>query len=423
MDPADSRAVAAFQKFLQTRTDHPAPDYAAAVAFLVEYAHELGMPEPRVVDGLVADKPMFQVVVVGTENEAPALLLNSHMDVVTADADAWDHPPFDGVIADGRIYARGTQDMKCVTIQQMEALSRLLARGWTPARSVVLTVVPDEEIGGVDGMAALLSFTVEEAAARAAGEAPGPVTIAGLPIGFALDEGLANPTPGHYTVFNGERAPFFVDVTATGATGHGSRFIEDTAMEKLIGFANKALAFRAEQAAKLHASGSCEGKKLGDVITVNLTILRAGKLHNVIPSEARAGLDIRVPPTVGYDELRALLDDWTATDGLSYTFAYEPPLNSLTETSSSPWYAAFERAVHAAHPDAVCQLEVFPAATDSRYLRALGVPAIGFSPLAGEPILLHDHNESIAVSTFISGIAVYEALLTELTAVPLPAPM
>jgi len=39
--------------------------------------------------------------------------------------------------------------------------------------------------------------------------------------------------------------------------------------------------------------------------------------------------------------------------------------------------------------------EVFPAATDSRYFRDLGLPAIGFSPMANTPLLLHDHNEVI----------------------------
>ncbi|BAT89813.1 hypothetical protein VIGAN_06088300 [Vigna angularis var. angularis] len=39
--------------------------------------------------------------------------------------------------------------------------------------------------------------------------------------------------------------------------------------------------------------------------------------------------------------------------------------------------------------------EVFPAATDSRYFCDLGLPAIGFSPMANTPLLLHDHNEDL----------------------------
>jgi hypothetical protein len=37
--------------------------------------------------------------------------------------------------------------------------------------------------------------------------------------------------------------------------------------------------------------------------------------------------------------------------------------------------------------------EIFPASTDARYFRELGIPAFGFSPMANTPILLHDHNE------------------------------
>jgi hypothetical protein len=36
---------------------------------------------------------------------------------------------------------------------------------------------------------------------------------------------------------------------------------------------------------------------------------------------------------------------------------------------------------------------VFPAATDSRYVRGAGIPAIGFSPMNHTPVLLHDHDE------------------------------
>lgn len=35
----------------------------------------------------------------------------------------------------------------------------------------------------------------------------------------------------------------------------------------------------------------------------------------------------------------------------------------------------------------------FPFACNSRYLRCMGVPAIGFSPMNNTPVLLHDHNE------------------------------
>jgi aminoacylase len=58
---------------------------------------------------------------------------------------------------------------------------------------------------------------------------------------------------------------------------------------------------------------------------------------------------------------------------------------------------------------------LFPAATDSRWIRqAIGVPCIGFSPIAETPVLLHDHDEFIFRDGFLSGVGVYASLVREL---------
>ena len=57
-------------------------------------------------------------------------------------------------------------------------------------------------------------------------------------------------------------------------------------------------------------------KKLGDVTTINLTVLKAGvsadggKTYclNVIPNEAEAGFDIRVAPDTPLEEIKDMLD-------------------------------------------------------------------------------------------------------------------
>lgn len=59
-------------------------------------------------------------------------------------------------------------------------------------------------------------------------------------------------------------------------------------------------------------------------------------------------------------------------------------------------------------------LRVFPAGTDSRFLRELQVPALGFSPMKNSPILLHEHNEYLSVDVFLAGIDVYVGLVEQL---------
>lgn len=58
--------------------------------------------------------------------------------------------------------------------------------------------------------------------------------------------------------------------------------------------------------------------------------------------------------------------------------------------------------------------EIFPAATDSRFIRGAGVPAFGFSPMRHEKVLLHDHDERIKAATFLEGVQVYVDLLPRL---------
>lgn len=60
--------------------------------------------------------------------------------------------------------------------------------------------------------------------------------------------------------------------------------------------------------------------------------------------------------------------------------------------SSNPWWALLEGAVKKAGGE-LGKPEIFPASTDARYFRQLGLPAIGFSPIANTPSLLHDHDE------------------------------
>ena len=194
------------------------------------------------------------------------------------------------------------------------------------------------------------------------------------PIGIALDEGLANES-NKYTVFHGERAPLWVFIDATGATGHGSRFIKDTATSKLVNLANKALEFRAIEEKKMgyttthtedKGCAHCEAKKLGEVTTLNLTVLQAGVgggktsseypndpfyALNVIPNQARAGFDIRVPPAVPIKDVEAMLDAWcSAEEGLSWHYApWTTPMDkhwvSSVDRDMEPWWGVFEDSI------------------------------------------------------------------------------
>lgn len=112
---------------------------------------------------------------VGTKPELKSIILNSHMDVVPVFEEFWTHKPFAADMdEEGRIYARGSQDMKCVGMQYLAALRHFKKNKMQFKRTIHAMFVAEEEVGGVDGMK---DFVHQEA-------------FKALNAGLSLDEGL-----------------------------------------------------------------------------------------------------------------------------------------------------------------------------------------------------------------------------------------
>uniref|UniRef100_A0AAQ5X331 N-acyl-aliphatic-L-amino acid amidohydrolase n=1 Tax=Amphiprion ocellaris TaxID=80972 RepID=A0AAQ5X331_AMPOC len=371
---ADDPSVGLFREYLRLRTVHPEPDYDAALRFLNRIAEELELPITKieVCPGRVVTIMTWE----GTKPTLKSILLNSHTDVVPVFQEHWKYDAFSAFKdAEGNIYARGSQDMKCVTIQYIQAVRRLKAEGWKPMRTVHLMFVPDEEVGGHKGMETFVKHPEFQK----------------LNVGFALDEGITVHCPGR--------------------PGHGSRFVENTAAEKLRHVINSFLDFREKEKHRLNTS---ECFTLGDVTTVNMTMVKGGVAYNVIPAEMDVSFDLRIPPT----DFERQIKQWCkeAGEDVTYEFAQKHMNQSVTSTDENdPWWSAFSATCKAMNM--TLEKEIFPAATDSRFIRAVGIPAIGFSPMNRTPILLHDHNEYLNEQVFLKGIIVYEKLIPALAGV------
>lgn len=193
----DQCAIEIFQKYLKIPTiTLQKPDYLGVESLLRNYFGEIGLQFRRVdqESDLGGKRPIFIGSLLGKDPSLPALLLNSHFDVVPVERELWTYDPFGAEMTpDGRIYARGAQDMKCVTIQYLQAISRILSTNTCESRSspflrtLYICATPDEEIGG---------FTFRRFVASPA--------FKELNIGYALDEGIASPNDS-YRVFIAER--------------------------------------------------------------------------------------------------------------------------------------------------------------------------------------------------------------------------
>lgn len=400
-----------FQHYLRIPTAHPYPDYTGAVSFLSAQARSIGL-ETLTLE-FTPGKPLLLLSWPGSDLSLPSILLNSHLDSVPAEPSHWIHPPFSAHRdADGRIYARGSQDDKCIAIQYLEALRNLKARGFSPLRSIHVSLVPDEEIGGADGHA---RFVASEQFRR-------------LNIGFVLDEGQASPTD-ELRVFYADRLPFSLIVKAVGSPGHGSKMYDGSAAENLMECAEAVARFRDGQF-DLVKAGVVEEF---EVISVNPVYMKAGTptptgfVMNLQPSEAEMGFDVRLPPTEDVAVLRKrITEEWVPISrNMTYQLIQKGPSRDinghplLTATNeSNPWWFVFEQAISSSGGK-LGKPEILSSTTDARFMRQMGIPTLGFSPMVNTPILLHDHNEFLKDTVFLNGIKVYENLISALSSVQL----
>lgn len=396
LQPEDLHAIEMFKTLVRIPSvtgDGPNGPSQQCCKFLAEFCDKWGI-EWKTME-FVEKYPIFLATIPGQDPTLPAILLNSHFDVVPVIESKWNYPPFGATELDnGDIVGRGTQDMKSVVIQHFVGVVKVLRQLATAQgincnlegdegkpklgqmkllkRTVYLSCVPDEEMGGPLG-------TLKWVEATEAVPEKGLVPARDMNIGFLLDEGLA-ATDRNIIAFYGERSVWWLKLIAKGPTGHGSRFIEGTAMEKLMCAVNQMLYFRDSEYKRLHGLNpqetqdiGCEhakALKLGDVTTLNLTMLEGGVKagenysYNVIPTTAQAGFDMRIPPTVDIVEFEKKLREMLP-DGVEIEFYVKTVVNNVSpHTEDNKYWSTLLSAVK---PFGVnLKAELFPSATDGR---------------------------------------------------------
>lgn len=131
----------------------------------------------------------------------PTVHLNGHFDVVPA-GDGWTVEPFGGLVRDGRVWGRGTCDMKGGLAAAVYAIEALRRAGVTLAGSVEVSGTVDEESGGHAGVAWL---------AERGRLAKGRVDYAIIPEPLNVDR-----------ICTGHRGVWWFEVETRGRIAHGS---------------------------------------------------------------------------------------------------------------------------------------------------------------------------------------------------------
>ncbi|ODN00378.1 Aminoacylase-1A [Orchesella cincta] len=401
-------AVTKLRTYLRFRSAHPDPDsgYEQAIPWLEQYAEELGLE----FNFLDLDEPnRFAVWMTwrGSDPSLKSVLLNSHMDVVAAEPDKWEYHPFEAYKdAEGNIFGRGASDMKSATIAELEAIRKLKTSGFQPLRTIHLTVMPDEELGGVRGM---IPFVKTD-------------EFKNLNVGINIDEGFPIDSENMVHITYAEKSIWQFNITARGAAGHASTLPEYTAGQRLQVVIDKLLAYRESELQKLQNPDVT----VDQLTSLNLVRLGGGIGDNTIPNEVWASFDMRIwlLPNWNFTDVENMILNITEEARLGST-PNEVTLNFIlksmeagrtTPDDSNVWWTVVQDSCR--EMNITCPPNVLSAATDGRYVRSMDIPVFGICPFPNTPNTAHQDNEFINEANFLKGIERYATLIQKLAVLP-----
>ncbi|XP_045768677.1 uncharacterized protein LOC123869722 [Maniola jurtina] len=390
-------AVQRLQEYIQIDTSIE-ENIEHAANFWKSQAAELGLP---FAEYRPAGLPICVITIKGAKPELPSIMLNSHADVVPTDADLWTYPPFAAHIDDkGYLYGRGAQDCKTTGVQYLEAIRILRQQNITLDRTVYITIMPDEETGGFKG---IVPFVKTE-------------EFKSMNVGFALDEGVPSPSDEIMYAFYTDKRPWQMKFEVHGAGGHGSFLTEGGTIDQVQTLINTAVAYRNQQ---IKIKESKPESDSGAYTSLNINMIQGGIATNVAPSRMSVVVDVRLAVEEKVSDFQTTVNSWMAKLGNNTKLEFIRRINSSEATAvddSNQYWVAMQDTL--GNLGVTVLPIVCPGTTDMLEIRALGIPAIGFTTNRNIPVKAHDVDEYVTMKTFLEGVEIYAALIKSLANLP-----
>jgi acetylornithine deacetylase/succinyl-diaminopimelate desuccinylase-like protein len=412
----------------------PAALYVQRVLEAEDIATELLALDP--------DRANLVARVSGNGSKRP-LLIMGHTDVVGVQEERWTEPPFSGLRKDGWVYGRGTLDDKDNVAAGMMVMVLLKRFGIELDRDVIFVAEAGEEGTPEVGINFLVESHWDKIAAEYCIAEGGEATI---------EDGKVSVVGIQTT----EKMPRRVTLVARGTPGHGSRPTNDNAVAILARAVARADAWSTE--VRLNDTTRAYFERMAEVAgpedafryrnledpehtetiqryfkdtypyhysilrtSVVPTVIEAGFRRNVIPSEARAILDIRMLPDENveafYAELAKVIDDPRVEIVPEKIYRPAAPPSEI----DNEMFRTMERVASDMFPDATVMPIMATGATDMAQVRAKGVQSYGIAPArtiaektSGHGA--HGDNERVAEDAFVDMVRYLWRVVIEMAA-------
>lgn len=323
------------------------------------------------------------------------LLFLGHSDVVPAGT-GWDRPPFEPFVRDGRLFGRGSTDMKGGLAAVLIAFQALRAAGVELPGSAALACTVDEEDLGIG----IRAYTAAVKAAALAASPDSPLTSAGPAFPYSACV-VAEPTDLETVIAC--RGDSYLELTVTGKSAHSGRPADG---RNAIDAAAKILDLVRADHARLQADAD---PLLGSG-TWNIGLIRGGTGISMVAAECTVSLDRRLMPD---EDPQLILDSLLArvreagidTDGISVEASVTMEMPGFRTPESHPLVSNAVSALADAGVASV--VSGWSAACDGGFIsRDLGLPVIVMGP-GGLNDQAHQVNESVSVAELFAASRAY----------------
>jgi len=378
----DDELTALIGELVSLETENPPGNEKRAAEFIHGWLTDRDI-DATLVDEPYADRPQ---VAARVGEGAPTVVLNGHIDVVPAgDLDEWSHPPYAADIDDGRLYGRGSADMKTGVAVGMMALAELGAE------------IDDGDRSG--------SVVFHAAIGEETGE-PGTKTL--LERGYDGDYGVVLE-PTEMRTATSEKGLAWYEITVEGDPSHASRPGQgDNAITNARPVLDALEAYDEEIADR-------EDDLVGQA-HATITKIEAGTKENVVPEDAVITIDRRFLPSESADaideEIDALLADVEADHGIETSWERTRTYESAAIDTDSDLADVFRR--HSAeHADVSTDPWGVKGSTDVRnFVNDADIEAITWGP--GKLGQAHTYDEHVDLAAAAVGLRTLNASVREL---------
>jgi len=374
----EDEAIELLQEMIRFKTVNSPGDELPLAEFIKSKLEEAGVES--FVDDMGSNRGNVVGRIKGT-GERDALFFNGHLDTVPPGDIEWEHGPYSGDISDGRIYGRGSADMKGGLAAMLTAVKAVKKAGWELKGDFIYSATAGEETdsigavkyvddGGLDGVGAII---------------------------------IGEPSSNGVNI--AEKGAFWVEITTYGKTAHGAFPHKGVnAVVHMNALLSELISYRFRY----------EENELVGYPTMNISTINGGVKTNVVPDKCSITIDMRTVPGQVHGEIvkdfEAIIDKLA---GEIEDFKAEVKvLNDRPAVETKVSNEFVKLAVDTVKEEFGKEIE--PKGVNfytdaSIFLPPSGLPCIFYGP--GDADMAHQPNEFVPIDSYMECIHFYIAMI------------